>query len=398
MAEPVSSIVALVVTAAKLGALLNNITQSVRDAPAAITNAWFGYEKTRPPKNIQKDVKAILASCMDTFRELEESVEGLKPGAWNKRERGSKTALVHQTTSNINLKTSAISHVGDSTISGNNILEVAHPSLPAQPEREHSACHIHPVAAASQMEDRRHMSISSEYTATDSEVSGVSDLTLSDLDVQDILRPGSIYSLDSSTAGPDTVIPTSNITKQRRLVTLQDILHRRTIPPYSLFEFYIYMRDVQRSVDYLDTWLDLSQHQYNCRSYVREIQKLRAKESETPNDRPLSNVDEWTIEQISTFLRTQTSSEKSLEENASLPIKRKDLRAYTQNLLHTFFLSGSQRKIKLPLSVVNPIIDTIEGSEQRDDPDVFLIAKDYIFMAMQRDAYPHFMKRRRAML
>ena len=38
------------------------------------------------------------------------------------------------------------------------------------------------------------------------------------------------------------------------LPTLFEVLSRRTLPPVDLFSFYIYMRDQQRSVDYLDFW------------------------------------------------------------------------------------------------------------------------------------------------
>jgi hypothetical protein len=39
-----------------------------------------------------------------------------------------------------------------------------------------------------------------------------------------------------------------------RLPTLFEVLSRRTTAPVDLFSFYIYMRDQQRSVDYLDFW------------------------------------------------------------------------------------------------------------------------------------------------
>ena len=39
-----------------------------------------------------------------------------------------------------------------------------------------------------------------------------------------------------------------------RLPTLNDVLHRKTMAPVDLFSFYIYMRDQQRTVDYLDFW------------------------------------------------------------------------------------------------------------------------------------------------
>lgn len=41
---------------------------------------------------------------------------------------------------------------------------------------------------------------------------------------------------------------------RNRLPTLFETLSRRTLPPVDLFSFYIYMRDQQRSVDYLDFW------------------------------------------------------------------------------------------------------------------------------------------------
>lgn len=43
---------------------------------------------------------------------------------------------------------------------------------------------------------------------------------------------------------------------RNRLPTLFEVLSRRTLPPVDLFSFYIYMRDQQRSVDYLDFWYD----------------------------------------------------------------------------------------------------------------------------------------------
>jgi hypothetical protein len=42
--------------------------------------------------------------------------------------------------------------------------------------------------------------------------------------------------------------------ERNRLPTLFEVLSRRTLPPVDLFSFYIYMRDQQRSVDYLDFW------------------------------------------------------------------------------------------------------------------------------------------------
>lgn len=56
---------------------------------------------------------------------------------------------------------------------------------------------------------------------------------------------------DNAPANPS---PLSDFPRNR-LPTLFEVLSRRTLPPVDLFSFYIYMRDQQRSVDYLDFWL-----------------------------------------------------------------------------------------------------------------------------------------------
>lgn len=41
---------------------------------------------------------------------------------------------------------------------------------------------------------------------------------------------------------------------RNRFPNLFEVLSRKTVAPLDLFSFYIYMRDQQRSVDYLDFW------------------------------------------------------------------------------------------------------------------------------------------------
>jgi len=45
-----------------------------------------------------------------------------------------------------------------------------------------------------------------------------------------------------------------DIQDRNRFPTLFEVLSRKTVAPLDLFSFYIYMRDQQRSVDYLDFW------------------------------------------------------------------------------------------------------------------------------------------------
>lgn len=72
-------------------------------------------------------------------------------------------------------------------------------------------------------------------------------------------------------------------------------------------------------------------------------------------------------------------------------VARADIKASAEKILYTFILPGSEREIVLPDSMVNRIIRAIE-EEGRDDPEVFDDAKDYVFQAMERDAFPGFLQ------
>ena len=72
-------------------------------------------------------------------------------------------------------------------------------------------------------------------------------------------------------------------------------------------------------------------------------------------------------------------------------VTRPDIRASAEKILYTFVLPGSEREIVLPDSMLNAIIRAIE-EEGRDDPEVFDAAKDYVFQAMERDAFPGFLQ------
>ncbi|RMZ80986.1 hypothetical protein DV738_g2501, partial [Chaetothyriales sp. CBS 135597] len=251
---------------------------------------------------------------------------------------------------------------------------------------------------------------------------------------------------------------------RNRLPTLLEVLGRRTLAPVDLFSFYIYMRDQQRSVDYLDFWLDVSQHMSLCRHYVRELH--RSMLLETPEmekavtskrssqllehfdigeaeSHPSSTENKSTDQRLSAFLRLENgnghgqkdgngstveqSPAHSLNSQQSrgdisrpsgdrpsasdrLPrpsymsadphtdsnspghtVARADIKASAEKILYTFILPGSEREIVLPESMLNRIIHNIE-EEGRDDPEVFDDAKDYVFQAMERDAFPGFLQ------
>ncbi|OCK74346.1 regulator of G protein signaling [Lepidopterella palustris CBS 459.81] len=244
--------------------------------------------------------------------------------------------------------------------------------------------------------------------------------------------------------------PTSEIYRRNGFPSLFEVLSRKTLPPVDLFSFYIYMRDQQRSVDYLDFWLDVSQHLSLCRHYVRrlhrsviedtpELEKETSKRSsyivDNAGEGPSTEMATAASDQrLSAFLRsdhgsrnhspqnshgsnksnqsisglerpprpsfmTNTNSpgddSSSPGQNSSGPDnvpKREDLRASAEKILYTYLLPGSEREIIIPQGILQDIQEAIEGPAQRSDPELFDAAKDYVFQAMERDAFPGFLK------
>ena len=72
-------------------------------------------------------------------------------------------------------------------------------------------------------------------------------------------------------------------------------------------------------------------------------------------------------------------------------VARTDIRTSAEKILYTYLLPGSEREIILPQSILNDITASIE-EDGRDDPEVFDAAKDYTFQAMERDAFPGFLR------
>ncbi|KPM40374.1 hypothetical protein AK830_g6199 [Neonectria ditissima] len=236
----------------------------------------------------------------------------------------------------------------------------------------------------------------------------------------------------TSTASPS---PQPDLTRNR-LPTLFEVLSRRTLPPVDLFSFYIYMRDQQRSVDYLDFWLDVAQHMSLCRHYVRELRRSvligtpdMDKSGSKRSSQILENIGDlepriagpsmYSTEkeknqdgQLSAFLREdqnhdspqstsghvrpspQFSNSHDITTDSNSPahtVARQDIRASAEKILFTFLMPGAEREITLPGSVTQDVTNAIEELG-RDDPEVFDVAKDYVFQAMERDAFPGFLR------
>ena len=74
-------------------------------------------------------------------------------------------------------------------------------------------------------------------------------------------------------------------------------------------------------------------------------------------------------------------------------VARQDIRHSAEKILYTYLLPGSDREIILPHHIVHDITVAIEELK-RDDPEIFDHAKDYVYQAMERDAFPNFLRMR----
>jgi hypothetical protein len=88
------------------------------------------------------------------------------------------------------------------------------------------------------------------------------------------------------------------------------------------------------------------------------------------------------------------SSPLELTSDSNSPahtVAREDIKASAEKILYTFLLPGAEREIILPPRITQEITVAIE-EHARDDPEVFDAAKDYVFQAMERDAFPGFLR------
>lgn len=90
----------------------------------------------------------------------------------------------------------------------------------------------------------------------------------------------------------------------------------------------------------------------------------------------------------------QPRTSSGTQNDSSSPghtVARADIRASAEKILYTYLLPGAEREIVLPDEMVSGIINLVED-DGRDDPEVFDPAKDYVFQAMERDAFPGFLQ------
>ncbi len=184
--------------------------------------------------------------------------------------------------------------------------------------------------------------------------------------------------------------------------------------------------------------LDVAQHMSLCRHYVRELRRSVLVGTPDPDKssrrssaileglgdmtHPAAGPSMYATEKekdqdakMSAFLRDDrphmhdspqssnerrnrpspnVSSHRDVTSDSNSPshtVSQQDLVASVERILYTFLLPGAEREITLPGSITQDVTTAIEQFG-RFDPELFDVAKDYVFQAMERDAFPGFLR------
>ncbi|KAH3668729.1 hypothetical protein OGAPHI_002483 [Ogataea philodendri] len=270
--------------------------------------------------------------------------------------------------------------------------------------------------------------------------------------------------------------------QSNRWPTLFEILNRKTQSPVDLWSFYVYMRDGQKNIDYLDFWIDTVQHMGLCKAYVKGLkqslllnERIRSAdqvvESMSPPRNPVSAkrnssgsresrsssmlldllmrnnlLEEFDSRRMSAFLRGESSvrssdpqihakidqlkrkSHSSADDPLDVPktpvsskrvstinpqmletmiqedseqsnksfkdshfVTREKLAQSANNIVHTYFLHSSPKKIVIPPEMINSVVRSVQ-MDARDDPEIFDESREFVFKAMEHEAYPNFLR------
>ncbi|KAI8971105.1 hypothetical protein BDB01DRAFT_812327 [Pilobolus umbonatus] len=190
------------------------------------------------------------------------------------------------------------------------------------------------------------------------------------------------------------------------LPTLDQVLTRKTFPPVCLYNFYIIMRDRLKMEEVLDFYLDLQHHELLWKRYVKAMHRSghlsegdladgfqsprvlsRLSHSSLSSPRPKETD---YISYKTPILSSSIHDGIHMEKPAP---NREDLVKSAQKLLLKYLVpSASKELTQLPMELKTALCRELEKPDPRDDPLLFLEAKEYLFEYMQKHAYPKFLR------
>ncbi|ODV66175.1 hypothetical protein HYPBUDRAFT_12742 [Hyphopichia burtonii NRRL Y-1933] len=103
-----------------------------------------------------------------------------------------------------------------------------------------------------------------------------------------------------------------------RLPTLGEILSNKTKSPVDLYTFYLFMKEIENKVDYLDFWFDLINHLNLCKFYVKGLRDSILRHSTQSNEKRNSDTNQQPL-----FSHNTTNLESNLRNSVPLLEKSK---------------------------------------------------------------------------
>lgn len=181
-----------------------------------------------------------------------------------------------------------------------------------------------------------------------------------------------------------------------RLPTLHEVLSLKTQAPVDLWGFYVFLRQEYRGIEYLDFYLAVVKHVSLCKAYIQS----QVHTSSLSEEEELWEA-EGDVHRMSTYLRATHDPALVQEKDYTMGdpnapsveksfVTRNDIKQHVHNILVTYFIPAAEREIILPTRITTKIRHAIE-IEGRYDPEVFLEAREYVFEALQNEAFRSFL-------
>lgn len=184
------------------------------------------------------------------------------------------------------------------------------------------------------------------------------------------------------------------------LPTLEQVLHRETLPPVCLYNFYIVMRDRLKMEKALDFYLDIQHHEQLWKCYAKSMQKQQQQQNSVENDLgeglyPLHHNSFYTA----TVPPSPPLTTSTTLTAASPTISRKDIVDSAQSLLLTYIIPSAPKEMThlLPNQLILELRKELEKTLRRGDDGSLLLlllgdVKAYLLGLMQKYAYPKFLQ------
>ncbi|CAB72230.1 Protein rax1 [Schizosaccharomyces pombe] len=213
---------------------------------------------------------------------------------------------------------------------------------------------------------------------------------------------------------------------------VSEVLTKKNLPPLSLYNFYIYIRDEENAIEFLDLFLDIMLHKFLFREHIRGLYKagvtstsLNTESSSTlgphhftrfrsaslsledlstvywPNFGPLlleELSNEQTINSSDLLLSKDraaylknllTSNIQSLTQESTV-ISKEQVKMFTQIIIEKYFNPASPHEVMLPPQLVQPILDCKEHQRQ-DELRLFEDVETYLLNFLLKPAYYRFL-------